>query len=88
MLWAEQNAAVFVRQNRSVVGSDANRVRYDFFFAEPGQNLVREVREIDGESYESLYKATVPEGSPTLNEIMNEWYLDVVNNGGEAIDAH
>ena len=65
-----------------------DNVRYDFFFAEPGQNLVREVREIDGESYESLYKATVPEGSPTLNEIMNEWYLDVVNNGGEAIDAH
>ena len=63
-------------------------VRYDFFFAEPGQNYVREVRDIDGEEYESLYKADVPEGSPTLNEIMNEWYLDVVNNGGEAIDAH
>ena len=63
-------------------------VRYDFFFAEPGQNYVREVRDIDGEEYEILYKADVPEGSPTLNEIMNEWYLDVVNNGGEAIDAH
>lgn len=65
-----------------------DNVRFDFFFAEEGQNYVREVREIDGETYEYLFKANVPEGSPTLNEIMNEWYLDVVNNGGEAIDAH
>ena len=65
-----------------------DNVRYDFFFAEQGQNYVREVRDIDGESYENLYKANIPEGSPTMNEIMNEWYLDVVNNGGEAIDAH
>lgn len=65
-----------------------DNVRYDFFFAQDGQNYVREVIEVDGESYENLYKANVPEGSPTMNEIMNEWYLDVVNNGGEAIDAH
>ena len=65
------------------------KVRYDFFFDPDGQNLVREVHEFeDGDSYEVLFKANVPEGSPTLNEIMNEWYLDVVNNGGEAIDAH
>ena len=63
-------------------------VRYDFFFDPDGQNLVREVHEVDEDSYEVLFKANVPEGSPTLNEIMNEWYLDVVNNGGEAIDAH
>ena len=63
--------------------------RYDFFFDPDGQNLVREVHEFeDGDSYEVLFKANVPEGSPTINEIMNEWYLDVVNNGGEAIDAH
>ena len=65
------------------------KVRYDFFFDPDGQNLVREVHEFeDGDSYEVLFKANVPEGSPTINEIMNEWYLDVVNNGGEAIDAH
>ena len=63
-------------------------MRYDFFFDPDGQNLVREVHEVDEDSYEVLFKANVPEGSPTLNEIMNEWYLDVVNNGGEAIDAH
>ena len=56
-------------------------VRYDFFLAESGHNLVREVREIDGESYETLYRAVFTDDTATATEIMNEWYHNLVENG-------
>lgn len=66
-----------------------DNVRYDFFFAEEGQNLVREVREMDGETYENLYQATVPAETSTLNQLMNGWYEYLIENGGNVIEnAH
>ena len=49
--------------------------------AESGQNLVREVREIDGESYETLYRAVFTDDTASATEIMNEWYHNLVENG-------
>lgn len=63
-----------------------DNVRFDFFFAEDGQNIVREVKEMDGESYETIYEATVPEETSTMNEVMNGWYLYLIDNGGTVID--
>lgn len=66
-----------------------DNVRYDFFFAENGQNLVREVKEMGGEEYEILYEATVSGDASTVNEIMNGWYEYLIENGGNVIEnAH
>ena len=56
-----------------------DNVRYDFFFAEEAQNYIREVRELDGESYETLYEAEFADDLYTANEIMNDWYLELVD---------
>lgn len=46
--------------------------RFDFFFAEEGQNIVRKVTTIEGEEFEELYEATV-DGDYTITGVMNEW---------------
>ncbi|MBR0161054.1 MAG: hypothetical protein IJQ02_07235 [Oscillospiraceae bacterium] len=45
--------------------------RFDFFLAEGGENIVREVW---GEQYETLYRAVFDDGSTLASTVMQEWY--------------
>lgn len=65
-----------------------DHVRYDFFFAEEGQNYIRESREVDGETYETFYEAEFTDDTYTANEIMNDWYLELVDYDTQAIPAY
>ena len=50
-------------------------IRYDFFFAEGQENIIRQVNgEEGGEQYEYFYKVTFEDGTSKASEIMNEWY--------------
>lgn len=62
-----------------------DNVRYDFFFAEEGQNYIREVREVDGESYETFFEAEFADDAYTANEIMNDWYLELLDYDTQTI---
>lgn len=50
-------------------------IRYDFFFAEGQENIIRQVNgEEGGEQYEYFFKVTFEDGTSKASEIMNEWY--------------
>lgn len=53
-----------------------DEVRFDFFYAEEGKNLIRQV----WGDYEQVYKVTFADGSKTANDIMVEWYNELAAN--------
>ena len=55
--------------------------RYDFFFASDGQNFIRKVVTIDGEDYETLFKAEFA-GDTTANAVMSAWYVAIAHDQG------
>ena len=56
-------------------------IRYDFFFAEGQENIIRQVNgEEGGEQYEYFFKVTFEDGTSKASEIMNEWYHALAEN--------
>jgi hypothetical protein len=67
---------------------DGEEVRYDFFHASDSKNLIREVRKVGEEEYETLYQATAKDADDvdeTTTDIMEEWCAAIAN-GGEVDD--
>lgn len=67
---------------------DGEEVRYDFFKAQEGQNLIREVRMVGDEEYETIYQANpkhAEDADKTTTGIMAAW-CEAVANGGESDD--
>jgi hypothetical protein len=67
---------------------DGEEVRYDFFKDPEGQNLIREVRMVGDEEYETLYQANPKEANDadeTTTGIVAEWCAAIAN-GGEVDD--
>ena len=58
--------------------------RFDFFFAEGGENYVRKVTGEGDDEFETLYKATFEDGATKASEIMKEWYDAIVAAAGVA----
>ena len=54
-------------------------IRFDFFYAENGENTVRAVWEW-GDGGEELYKAVFEDKTLSTTEIMQEWYNALVNS--------
>ena len=58
-------------------------VRYDFFFAEGSENLIRTVQTPeDSEEYTFFTKVTFEDGTSKASEIMHEWYNAIVEANG------
>ena len=53
-----------------------DEVRFDFFYAEEGKNLIRQV----WGDYEQLYRVTFEDDTKTANDIMAEWYNELAAN--------
>ena len=51
-------------------------VRFDFFYAPEGQNLVRQV----WGDFEQLFQVTYADETKTANAIMQEWYNELAAN--------
>ena len=67
---------------------DGEEVRYDFFVAEDSRDLIREVRMVGDEEYETLYMANPKEADDAdrkTTDIMEAWCAAVAN-GGEVDD--
>ena len=59
------------------------QVRYDFFFAEGSENLIRTVQGPEGgEQYTFFTKVTFEDGTSKASEIMHEWYNAIVVANG------
>ena len=59
------------------------QVRYDFFFAEGSENLIRTIHTPEGgEEYTSFTKVTFEDGTSKASEIMNEWYKAIAEANG------
>lgn len=58
--------------------------RFDFFFAEGGENFVRKVTGEGDDEFVMLYKATFEDGTTKASEIMKEWYDAIVAAAGVA----
>ena len=59
------------------------QVRYDFFFAEGSENLIRTVQTPeDSEEYTFFTKVTFEDGTSKASEIMHEWYNAIVEANG------
>ena len=59
------------------------QVRYDFFFAEGSENLIRTVQGPEGgEQYTFFTKVTFEDGTSKASEIMHEWYNAIVEANG------
>lgn len=59
------------------------QVRYDFFFAEGSENLIRTVQGPEGEDqYTFFTKVTFEDGTSKASEIMHEWYNAIVEANG------
>ena len=59
-----------------VLNFEEEGVRFEFFLVEEGKDLIREVRTLDGEEYETLYEASVKDADDTgktTSGIMQEW---------------
>ncbi len=48
-------------------------VRYDFFLADDGRNLIRETRKVGSDTYETLYKASFRKKGITSTGVMEDW---------------
>ena len=60
-----------------------DQVRYDFFFAEGSENIIRQVVGPEGgEQYSYFTKVTFADGTSKASEIMNEWYNAIVEANG------
>ena len=65
-----------------VLNFEDEGVRFDFFLAEEGQNMIREVRKIGDEEMDCLYMANLKESddfSRTTTGIMKAWCEAIVN---------
>ena len=59
------------------------QVRYDFFFAEGSENLIRTVQGPEGEEqYTFFTKVTFEDGTSKASEIMHEWYDAIAEANG------
>ena len=60
-----------------------DQVRYDFFFAEGSENLIRTVQGPEGEEqYTFFTKVTFEDGTSKASEIMHEWYNAIAEANG------
>lgn len=62
-----------------------SKVRYDFFQDPDAMNLIREVRTVGGEEYETFYQANfkdADDADKTATGIVKEW-CEAIANGGE-----
>jgi hypothetical protein len=59
-----------------VLNFTKDEVRFDFFYAPEGQNLIRQV----WQDYEEIFKVTYADETKTANAIMQEWYNELAAN--------
>lgn len=60
-----------------------DQVRYDFFFAEGSENIIRQVVGPEGgEQYSYFTKVTFADGTSKASEIMHEWYDAIAEANG------
>ena len=65
----------------AVLAFPEDDIRFDFFFAEGGENYIRQVW--SNEENEQLYKVTFADGEKKASAIMKQWYDEIAAAAGK-----